>query len=352
MRLACALLLAVALPAAAHQQSVSTSEWSADGNRVEARLRFATSDLTGLISLPQPLDDAQVSALSAPLARLTLDELDVEVPAGRCLREGVARAATDGPDGILVEGAWRCPTDVSALRVRVGFLEVLPPGHTHLAKIALGDGGISQRVAQLDDPWLEAERSTSFARSANRFLLLGIEHIFTGYDHIAFLLGLLLLGGTFRELVKVVTAFTAAHSITLALATLDVVRLPPRVVEPLIAASIVYVAIENLWALRSAAARAQAVRHRWVLTFAFGLVHGFGFAGVLAALHLPRSGIAAALVTFNVGVEIGQICIVAVALPLLARLRRARGFDPAGVRAVSACVGVLGLLWLVQRLLP
>jgi hydrogenase/urease accessory protein HupE len=352
MKIACALLLAFALPAAAHQQSVSTSEWSAQGDRVEARVRFASADLAGLISLPQPLDDAHLAALSAPLGRLTLDELEVEVPAGRCSREGAARAAADGPDGVVVEGAWRCPGDPSALRVRVRFLEVLPPGHTHLAKIALGDGGASQRVAQQDDPWLEAERSVSFARSANRFLLLGVEHIFTGYDHIAFLLGLLLLGGTFRELVKVVTAFTAAHSITLALATLDVVRLPPRVVEPLIAASIVYVALENLWALRSPAARAQAVRHRWMLTFAFGLVHGFGFASVLAALNLPRSGVAAALVMFNVGVELGQICIVAVALPLLSRLRRARGFDPSGVRAASACVGALGVLWLVQRLLP
>jgi hydrogenase/urease accessory protein HupE len=352
MKAVVAAALAVALPAAAHQQSVSTSEWTAHGDRLEARLRFATVDLAGLIALPQPLDDARLQALAAPLGRLTLDALEVEVPAGRCSRDGAARAATDGPDGIVVEGSWRCPAEVSALRVRAGLLEVVPPGHTHLARIALGDGGISQRVAQQDDPWFEAELSISFGGSAKRFLLLGVEHIFTGYDHIAFLLGLLLLGGSFRELVKVVTAFTAAHSLTLALATLELVRLPPRVVEPLIAASIVYVAIENLWALRSAAARAQAVRHRWVLTFAFGLVHGFGFAGVLAALHLPRSGIAAALVTFNVGVEIGQICIVAVALPLLARLRRARGFDPAGVRAVSACVGVLGLLWLVQRLLP
>jgi hydrogenase/urease accessory protein HupE len=352
MKAVFAAALAVAVPAAAHQQSVSTSEWSARQDRIEARLRFATVDLAGLIALPQPLDDAQLAALSPALGRLTLDELDVEVPAGRCSRDGAARAATDGPDGIVVEGAWHCPGEASALRVRAGFLEVLPPGHTHLAKIALGDGGISQRVAQQDDPWFEVERSVSFAGSAKRFLLLGIEHIFTGYDHIAFLLGLLLLGGTFRELVKVVTAFTAAHSITLALATLDVVRLPPRVVEPLIAASIVYVALENLWALRSPAARSQAVRHRWVLTFAFGLVHGFGFAGVLAALHLPRSGIAAALVTFNVGVEVGQICIVALALPLLLKLRRARGFDPGGVRAASACVGALGFFWLVQRLMP
>ena len=108
--------------------------------------------------------------------------------------------------------------------------------------------------------------------------------------------------------------------------------------------------MENLWALRSEAARAAAVKHRWLLTLCFGLVHGFGFADALQKLHLPRSGIAAALFTFNLGVEVGQVCIVGIVLPLLSRLRRARGFDPAGVRAASACVGALGVFWLVQRL--
>jgi hydrogenase/urease accessory protein HupE len=352
MRRAVAFALLFCLPAAAHQQSISTSEWTARGDRLEVRLRFAAADLATLISLPQPLTDEGIASLAPSLAQLTLDGLDVRVPAGRCVREGAARCGTDGPDGIAIEGAFRCPGDPGVLRVRVGFLEVLPSGHTHLARIALGGEGVSQRVVQPEEPSFEVERSVSFSASARRFLLLGIAHIFTGYDHVAFLLGLLLLGGAFRELVKVVTAFTAAHSVTLALATLDVVRLSPRLIEPLIAASIVYVALENLWALRSQRARAQAVRHRWMLTFAFGLVHGFGFASVLRELHLPRSGLLAALVAFNLGVEIGQVCIVALALPLLARLRRTRGFDPRGVRAASACVGALGLFWLVQRLLP
>jgi hypothetical protein len=121
------------------------------------------------------------------------------------------------------------------------------------------------------------------------------------------------------------------------------------VIEPLIAASIVYVAAENLWALRRGT-RASALRHRWMLTFAFGLVHGFGFATVLRELHLPRSGLAAALVTFNLGVEAGQVCIVALAVPLLAALRRTGWFEPLGVRLCSLAVGCLGLTWLVQRI--
>jgi hydrogenase/urease accessory protein HupE len=254
----------------------------------------------------------------------------------------------EGGDGVVVEGAWTCPAQVASLSVRAGFMEVLPAGHAHLAKVSFADGQVFQRVVQTDSPRFEVGRAPGFWTAAVRFLRLGVEHIFTGYDHIAFLIGLLLLGGSFKELVQIVTAFTLAHSITLALATLEVVSPTPRLVEPLIAASIVYVAAENLWALRRGT-RAAALRHRWMLTFAFGLVHGFGFASVLRELHLPRSGVAAALVTFNLGVEVGQVCIVAVAVPLLAALRKTRWFEPLGVRVCSLAVGCLGLTWLVQR---
>jgi len=117
---------------------------------------------------------------------------------------------------------------------------------------------------------------------------------------------------------------------------------PARIVEPLIAASILFVGLENLWALRRRDP-AAALRHRWMLTFAFGLVHGFGFAAVLRQLQLPRAALATGLVSFNLGVECGQVCIVLIALPLL----RARAFAP----VASVCVAVLGGAWLVSRLL-
>ena len=354
LRTSLVLFAALLLPVAgsAHQQSISTSEIVARDERLDVRLRFATIDLATLLTIGTQgaPTQAEIDRVLPALSRLTLEGLSIATREGPCAREAGSHAEPDGPDGILVEGVFRCAQAPDLLRVRVRFLEVLPSGHTHLASISLAPGETSQRVATEGDPTFEVERHVTFFAAAQRFLLLGIEHIFTGYDHIAFLLGLLLLGGSFRELVKVVTAFTVAHSLTLALATLGVVRIGPRVIEPLIAASIVYVAVENLWALRSEAARASAVRHRWLLTLAFGLVHGFGFADALQKLHLPRSAIAAALFTFNVGVEVGQVCIVAVAFPLLSRLRRARGFDPVGVRAASACVGALGLFWLVQRL--
>jgi hypothetical protein len=347
------LLICVALPARAHQPSVSIAELDVRGDRVVGRLRFAAADLATLIHLDQTADGSYtqsgIDAVLPALVHLTLDEYAVATPDGSCRLEPAPRAEIDGPDGVTVSGSWSCPQPIEALRVRVRFLEVFGTGHVHLAKISFPGDQVSQRVAEADSPGFEVERRMGFWAAARRFLQLGIEHIFTGYDHIAFLIGLLLLGGSFKELVQIVTAFTVAHSITLALATLAIVNPTPRVVEPLIAASIIYVAAENLWALRRGT-RASALRHRWMLTFVFGLVHGFGFASVLRELHLPRSGLAAALVTFNVGVEIGQVCIVALAVPLFALLRRTRWFEPMGVRVCSLAVGCLGLTWFVQRI--
>ena len=173
------------------------------------------------------------------------------------------------------------------------------------------------------------------------YLRLGLNHIFLGYDHIAFLLALLFVR-RFAELVKVITAFTVAHTITLAVAALGWVSLPSRLVETAIAASIVYVAAENL--IRPAAP------HRWRITFAFGLVHGFGFAAVLRELGLPSAGLVRSLLGFNLGVELGQLAIAAVGWPVLLWVMR----RPWGERvrlAVSALLLLFGLAWLIDRAL-
>jgi hypothetical protein len=355
--------------ARAHQQSLSLGELRVRGARIEGRFRFAVADLIPLLQLAPP-GDATVQLTQ--LTQLTQRDLDRARPALTRAMIGVLHLRSSGADcagaldgatleaedGVLVAGTWTCPGPVTDLEVRVGFLDLVAPGHTHLAKIVFEDGepgGVAQRIAQQGAETFSVRRARSTSSTALRFLRLGVLHIFTGYDHIAFLIGLLLLGGSFPTLVKIVTSFTVAHSITLALAALDILAPPPRLIEPLIAVSIVFVAAENLWALRSRdegreAEAAAALRHRWMVTFAFGLVHGFGFANALRELHLPRAGLAASLVTFNLGVEAGQLCIVAVALPLLALLRRKPWFVPAGVRALSGAVGAAGIFWLVQRL--
>jgi hypothetical protein len=172
-----------------------------------------------------------------------------------------------------------------------------------------------------------------------QYFKLGVKHIFLGYDHIAFLLALMFVK-RFVDLIKVITAFTAAHTLTLALAVLQIVRLPPQLVEVGIAATILYVAAENLWV--------TGTQHRWLLTFGFGLVHGFGFANVLRELGLPSSGLARALVSFNLGVEAGQVAIVGVLWPALWWVNR-QPWSRAFRIALSIVIFLFGTAWLVER---
>jgi hydrogenase/urease accessory protein HupE len=179
------------------------------------------------------------------------------------------------------------------------------------------------------------------------FVKLGVEHIWTGYDHLLFLFALLVVCRTFGSIVAIISCFTVAHSLTLALATLNVVNLPSRFVEAAIAASIVFVGAENLWR------RGEEPRGRWALTLAFGLIHGFGFASVLRDLGVGSGagGIVMPLFTFNLGVELGQIAIAAVVLPIVWQLRKREGFVRVGVPVFSAMVALAGLYWMLQRTL-
>ena len=179
------------------------------------------------------------------------------------------------------------------------------------------------------------------------FLELGIEHIWTGYDHLLFLGGLLIVCSHLRTIVGIVTSFTVAHSITLGLAATNTVNLPSRVVEPLIAASILFVGGENL------VRRGSEPKGRWVVAFAFGLVHGFGFADVLRGLGIGANGhgIALPLFSFNLGVEVGQMTVAAIILPVVWRLRKNPRFVSRGIPMLSALVAITGLYWLLERTL-
>lgn len=179
----------------------------------------------------------------------------------------------------------------------------------------------------------------SLWRQLASFFRLGIEHIFLGYDHILFLLSLIVVC-RLRELVKIVTSFTVAHTITLILAALEVVQLPSRFVETAIAATIVYVAVENFWI--------RDTSRRWRLTFAFGLIHGFGFAGVLRQLGLPTQGLVRSLVSFNIGVETGQLVIVLILFPLAAAIARWR-YGKQTQLVISAVIALCGLGWFLDR---
>jgi hydrogenase/urease accessory protein HupE len=173
------------------------------------------------------------------------------------------------------------------------------------------------------------------------FILLGIEHILTGYDHIAFLIGLIVIGLSIREVLKIITAFTIAHSITLLLAALQIITLNSRFVESVIAFSICYIALENLFR--------KKVQYRWLITFCFGLVHGFGFASALQELIVGKSNLIISVLSFNFGVETGQLMIFFILLPVMYLLKQKMEFRRVTV-GVSLAIFIFGFTWLVERL--
>jgi len=216
---------------------------------------------------------------------------------------------------------------VKTAREPAGPVEVLEPGGESGPIALVGPQPVPGRLETL-----------------RRFLLLGVTHIVPrGLDHILFVLGLALLSPRLAPLLAQVTAFTVAHTLTLALSSYGVVRLSPRVVEPLIALSIVYVAVENVLSPRLRASRL-------VLVFAFGLLHGLGFAGVLGDLGLPEGRRLTALLGFNVGVELGQLAVIALAAAVVALWAKLGGERRALVRPVSLVIAAVGLYWTVQRI--
>ncbi len=184
---------------------------------------------------------------------------------------------------------------------------------------------------------------------AGAYLKLGIEHILFGFDHLLFVLALLMLCRSTLQLVKTITAFTVAHSITLSLATLGVVQMPQRPVEAVIALSIVFVALEVIEARRGG--EGLGIRAPWIVAFVFGLLHGFGFAGALSEVGLPPGQIPAALLFFNLGVEAGQLMFIGAVLVVLALLRRTRIDWPRPAALVAPyAIGCLAMFWVFERL--
>jgi hydrogenase/urease accessory protein HupE len=214
-----------------------------------------------------------------------------------------------------------------------------------LVRIEFADGTTwTQRLTPRQPSAVIPEREEPMA-VAGTYLKLGVEHILTGVDHLLFVLGLLVLSGRSWRLLDTVTAFTVAHSATLALAVLGLVHVPPAPVEAVIALSIAFVAVEIL---RSRAGRpGLAARSPWIVAFAFGLLHGFGFAGALGEVGLPVENIPLALLFFNVGVEIGQLAFIAAVFCLAWLFRRARG---RWLELIPPYVmGTVAMFWVFQR---
>ena len=220
-------------------------------------------------------------------------------------------------------------------------------GHRQLMVVSADDRVLAERLldAKSGPVAIDFEAaSPSAARAAWRFLDLGVHHILSGFDHLVFLAGLLLAARTVRELAAELTAFTAAHSVSLALVVMAGVRAPASIVEPVIAASIAWVGLEIL--------RQGRHRRHWLVVFAFGLIHGFGFAGALIELGFGSSAIemALALLSFNTGVEAGQLAAAAAMLPLVWMLRSRPVWQARLLPLCSAMIVMAGAYWLIERL--
>ena len=340
------------LPSAeAHPLGISIAKLTVGVGVTEAQVTMAAEDLES--ALGRQLYDRDAGQVPAPQLAAALPALRAYMGERLVLRVAGAPCATQ-PFEVATEGhvvqiraVWGCGDDADGLvlesRLLAGvddrFIQIVRVRHGQdVAETVLRDG--RSEVALLQPPDRMAV--------VRDYVLSGIEHIFIGADHVAFLTALLLWATRFWPVVKVVTAFTVAHSITLSLAVLDLVRVPGVIVEPLIALTVIWVAVENFIS--------HDIEGRWRLTFVLGLIHGLGFAGVLQEYGLPTDAIGLALASFNLGVEIGQLAIVALLMPVLLALDRlwprphgGIGRPPALVYGISFPVALLGLWWLAER---
>jgi hydrogenase/urease accessory protein HupE len=366
---ALALVLSLTSTAWAHAVGLSRGAYVVLPNGVRAKLTFSRVDVVSLVPALDSNQDGVVTPAEVKLARPELERvilggLVVNADGASCTPHLDAANLTE-QDGLEIVAFYACPAGARSLHLALKLLDDLSGGHRHVVHAegaSLVDAVLFRGQSELDLPAPRdagspvtqpdsagrdagdtsgAPQANSADRSWAQFLRMGVEHILTGYDHLVFLFGLVLVGGRLRGIVAVVTAFTLAHSITLALATLGVWAPSPRIVEPAIALSIAYVGVENFFV--------TTAERRWRITFPFGLIHGFGFAGALREIGLPRAQIPEALVLFNVGVEVGQLSVLALLLPLIYWLRRYSWFRGPGVRWLSAAVVVAGVIWFVER---
>ncbi len=366
--------------AQAHKPSDAYLQLSTQGTQVQARVDVALRDLDRELVL----DSNEDGELSWGEVRPRWAEIDAYVQsalqlsvAGRACVPGAAGPAqldhhSDGVYAVLTR-TWACPQDASALQVSYQLFATSDPTHRGVLRLRSAQGERLQVLV----PGAAAASDTASGGAPEAdarpvgflgFVIEGMHHILIGTDHVLFLMALLLPAVLQRvhanvrrrldladnwlpatqprdvavSVAKVVTAFTVAHSITLALAVLDIYNPPSRWVESIIAASVIVAAANNLWPLMT--------EDRWKMTFVFGLVHGFGFASVLKDLGLSQGGLVSSLLGFNLGVELGQLVVVAVVLPLAWAWRDTRFYQRWVLRGGSVLIIVLAGIWLAERL--
>jgi hypothetical protein len=350
----------------AHKPSDSYLTLAVDGSVVHERWDIAIRDLDYVLDLDAngngsitwaEVRDRQAEIVAYALARLTLRGDDDAPCAQLADPAGIRVVSHSDGNYVVLEVDARCARDVTSLGIDYRLFFDVDPQHRCIARI---DGAGTSRTHTLSKGDHEARFSLADAgrmRAFGSIVKQGVVHIWAGYDHVLFLLALLLPSVLRREgrgwrpvdrlrpalldVLRIVTAFTVAHSITLSLAALEIVTLPSRLVESTIAASVVLAAVNNVVPVLR--------QDRWMAAFVLGLMHGFGFSATLMDLDLPRSNLLQTLFGFNVGVELGQIAIVAVFVPIAFALRRTTGYRRVALVGGSCVIAVLAMIWLIER---
>ena len=334
--------------ALAHKTSLTAAEITVSGKNVAIQLKVSAHDLAVALGIETDLVTAVPRAVfeerSAELNRYLRERLSILAQSTPCPSKAPAVDYSFLPDDLLLIVDYNCPEPVDHLEINYLLFFDIDVSHRSLGRLIL-PGGEEQFLFDRSLTHYELEVAKPPVRSRTtlfgRVFLLGVEHILIGYDHILFLLALLIVSVHFRQMVKVATAFTVAHSITLALAWYGIVNLPSRIVESAIAISIAFVAIENIVS--------QRFGHRWLLAGGFGLVHGLGFYSALRDLGLGQTDMATTLLAFNLGVEAGQIAIIALVYRPLILWRRQQWYQPS-VRACSAIILLVASWWIFERI--
>jgi hypothetical protein len=358
-------LLLLSAPAWAHKPSDSLLSLTAQHDRIEGRWDIALRDLDDAIGLDADGDGAitwgEVRSRHDEIAAYALSRLTITSGETPCLAQAPRHLIdhhTDGAYAVLLF-TMTCPTAIDRLRADYRLLFDLDAQHKGLLRLTHGQETTTAIFSQ-EMPMQQFKiGEASNWRQARQYVHEGIWHIWLGYDHVLFLLALLLPSvlrrvadrceptpdflSAFWEVLAIVTAFTIAHSITLGLATVGLIALPSRLVESAIAASVVFAGISNLYP--------ALVQRRQLVAFLFGLIHGFGFASVLSDLGLPKGSLALSLVSFNLGVEVGQLAIVAMFLPFAYGLRNSWTYQRLVLVSGSLGIVALACAWLIERAL-
>ena len=312
------------------------------------KLELSSHDLAVAVGIKtdliRPIPRAELLVRMAEIKRYLADHLQILGGPATCQRGTTALDLTKLPETVIARLQYRCPSAAKRLRVIYTVFFDIDPKHRAIGSIDVGTGPeqflFEPGLNDIEVGFGQAPAARNPWQTAWRYGRLGFSHIIGGYDHLLFLLTLLLVSTRFTMLIKIVTAFTLAHAVTLSLAWFDLVALPSRAVEIVIAFSIVYVAAENLSGRRLA--------KRWLIAWVFGLAHGLGFFYALRAIAFPGSAAVVPLLSFNFGVEAGQVALLVFFYPLQRLIFSQPWYDRA-MRLASLAILLLAIVWIIQR---